>query len=65
MKPSTIQIVSKIKNVHNLLSQQREFANSGVHINTDDLRTIKNIAIDLEHICNEIIEIQNNHNLGK
>jgi hypothetical protein len=34
MKPSTIQIVSKIKTIHSLLSQQREFSNSGLHINT-------------------------------
>jgi hypothetical protein len=60
MKPSTIQIVSKIKTIHSLLSQQREFANAGQHINTDDLRNIKNIskALDFIHICEDIRLIQ-------
>jgi hypothetical protein len=59
MKPSTIQIVSKIKTIHSLLSQQREFANAGLAYKySDDLRNIKNIALDFIHICEDIRLIQ-------
>jgi hypothetical protein len=65
MKPSTIQIVSKIKTIHSLLSQQREFSNSGLHINSDDLRTIKNISKEIQYLCIEISDIQNDRYLNE
>ncbi len=58
MKPSTIQIIARMITTHSLLSEQREFANDGQHINTDDLRHIKHIALDLFHICEDIRLIQ-------
>ena len=52
--PSIIEVLSKIKTVHHLISQQREFSNNSVWINSDDLRSVQNIGLDIVQICQDI-----------
>ena len=51
----------KLKTVHSLLTEQRQFARMGQHINTDNLREIRNICLDTVDMTFEISEIQNKH----
>ena len=48
----------KLKTVHSLLTEQRQLAYIGEHINTDNLRAIRNIALDVVDITFEISEAQ-------
>jgi len=48
----------KLKTVHSLLTEQRQLAYIGEHINTDNLRAIRNIALDVVDITYEISEAQ-------
>jgi response regulator RpfG family c-di-GMP phosphodiesterase len=57
-KPTIQRAVVKAKTLHGLTSQQREFCNNGEHINTDDLRTLKNICFDIIQMAEEIEQTQ-------
>tara|TARA_R100001377_G_scaffold11307_1_gene5650 strand:- start:1795 stop:2004 length:210 start_codon:yes stop_codon:yes gene_type:complete len=59
--PSIIIPLLKLKTVHSLLTEQRQFARMGQHINTDNLREIRNICLDTVDMTFEISEIQNKH----
>jgi len=57
-KPSIMIPLMKLKTVHSLLTEQRQLAYIGEHINTDNLRAIRNIALDVVDITYEISEAQ-------
>ena len=57
-KPSIMIPLMKLKTVHSLLTEQRQLAYIGEHINTDNLRAIRNIALDVVDITFEISEAQ-------
>jgi len=57
-KPSIMIPLMKLKTVHSLLTEQRQLAYIGEHINTDNLRAIRNIALDVVNITYEISEAQ-------
>ena len=48
----------KLKTVHSLLTEQRQLAYIGEHINTDNLREIRNICLDIVDMTFEISEAQ-------
>jgi hypothetical protein len=56
--PSIMIPLMKLKTVHSLLTEQRQLAYIGEHINTDNLRAIRNIALDVVDITYEISEAQ-------
>ena len=57
-KPSIIIPLMKLKTVHSLLTEQRQLAYIGEHINTDNLREIRNICLDIVDMTFEISEAQ-------
>ena len=57
-KPSIMIPLMKLKTVHSLLTEQRQLAYIGEHINTDNLREIRNICLDIVDMTFEISESQ-------
>lgn len=55
---STCKIVAKMKTAHGLVTTNRNDARSGKWVNADELRSIKNIALDIIEMCEEIRAIQ-------
>ena len=57
-KPSIMIPLMKLKTVHSLLTEQRQLAYIGEHINNDNLREIRNICLDIVDMTFEISEAQ-------
>jgi len=47
-----------MKTAHGLVTTNRNDARSGKWVNADELRSIKNIALDIIEMCEEIRAIQ-------
>lgn len=55
---SIVKASLQLKLVHELLTVEKQLAYSNVHINSETLREIRNISLDLVDITFEINELQ-------
>jgi len=58
---SSMLSVLRLKEVHELLTRQRQLARQGISVSTANMREIRGIALDLIDISFEIHEIVMSH----